>query len=137
MSFTITLFYAGLLALMLLALSMQVVILRRRHGVGVGAGERQDLGLAVRAQANFCEYVPLGLLLLLLLEASGALAPVMLHGLGVMLLFGRLLHGFFGLNRSAGTSMGRFVGTLLTWLMIATAALFSVGLAIGWWLSGV
>lgn len=137
MSFTITLFYAGLLALVLLALSMQVVVLRRRHGVGVGSGDRQDLGLAVRAQANFCEYVPVGLLLLLLLEAAGTLSPVLLHMLGAMLLVGRLMHGFFGLNRSAGTSMGRFVGTLLTWLMIGAAALFSVGLAIGWWLSGV
>jgi uncharacterized protein len=137
MSFTITLFYAGLLALVLLALSMRVVVLRRRHGVGVGSGDHQDLGLAVRAQANFCEYVPLGLLLLFLLEAAGTLSPALLHGLGVMLLAGRLLHGFFGLNRSAGTSKGRFVGTLLTWLMITVAALLSVGLAIGWWLSGV
>lgn len=133
MAYTITLFYAGLLGLMLVALSLRVVALRRRHSIGVGSGDRPDLELAIRAQANFCEYVPIGLVLLLLLEASGAAHAIALHILGLALLIGRFLHGFIGLNRSAGTSTGRLVGTLLTWLMIAGAALYGVGLAVGRW----
>ena len=43
---------------------------------------------------------------------------LLLHGLGCALLIGRILHGFVGLNRSAGVSTGRFVGTLLTWVML-------------------
>lgn len=134
MAFSISLLHAALLGLVLLALSFNVVRLRRRHQIGVGSGESRDLELAVRAHANFCEYVPLALLLLLLLEASAALPALLLHALGLMLLLGRILHGFFGLNRSAGATPGRFLGTLLTWLMILIAALLGVGMAIGAWL---
>jgi uncharacterized membrane protein YecN with MAPEG domain len=133
MAYTITLFYAGLLGLILVALSLRVVTLRRKFKVGVGAGDRPELELAIRAQANFCEYAPVAVLLLLLLDASGVVHPVVLHVLGLALVVGRVLHGFVGLNRSAGTSTGRFVGTLLTWLMIAGSALFAIGLAVGRW----
>lgn len=133
MAFTISLFYAGLLGLLLLALSFRVVSLRRRHRVGIGIGENRALELAVRAHGNFCEYVPFGMLLLLVLEGSTALSPLILHILGIVLVVGRLLHGFFGLNRSAGASRGRFVGTLLTWLMIAASALLAIGMALGRW----
>ena len=133
MAYTTTLFYTALLALILMALSLRVVGMRRRFKVGVGAGDHPELELAIRAQANFCEYVPVGILLLFLLDASGAVNPIILHLLGLALVIGRVLHGFVGLNRSAGTSTGRLVGTLLTWLMIAASALFGMGLAVGRW----
>lgn len=135
MSFTVTMFYAGLLALILLALSLRIVMLRRRHGVGIGSGKEPSLQLAIRAQANFGEYVPIAILLLLVLEGTGVVSVVVLHLLGLMLVVGRLLHGFLGLNRSPGMSTGRFVGTLLTWLMMAATALFGIGLATGHWLA--
>ena len=135
MSFVISIFYAGLLALILLALSIRVVMLRRRHGIGIGSGEQPALALAIRAQANFCEYAPIAIVLLLVLEGTGVVPVLMLHVLGLMLVVGRLLHGFFGLNRSPGTTMGRFVGTLLTWLMMAAAAIFAIGLAIAHWVA--
>ncbi len=119
---TITLLYGALLALLLLLLSFNVVRLRRRHRVGIGSGGHQPLELAIRAQANFCEYVPLALLLLGLLELSAALPAWALHLLGASLLLGRILHGLIGLNRDGGTSAGRFVGTLLTWLTLAIGA---------------
>ncbi|MEE4329663.1 MAG: MAPEG family protein [Wenzhouxiangella sp.] len=134
MPYTITLFYTGLLGLMLIALSLRVVALRRRHKIGLGSGDRPELELAIRAQANFCEYAPLGVLLLLLLEASGAAHAIALHILGLALVVGRFLHGFVGLNRTAGVSTGRFVGTLMTWLMIAGSALYGLGIAVGRWL---
>ncbi len=134
MPYALTLFYAALLGLVLLALSVNVVRLRRQHKVGVGAGEHRDLELAVRAHGNFCEYVPFALLLLFILEATTAVPAIVLHLLGAGLLIGRILHGFFGLNRSHGATPGRFVGTLLTWLMILLAALFGLGLALGHWL---
>ncbi len=134
MAITITLFYAGLLGLVLIGLSVRVVTLRRRRKVGVGSGEHIDLELAIRAHANFSEYVPMALLLLLLLEASTAVAPLFLHLLGVVLLIGRLLHGYFGLNLSAGKSAGRVYGTLLTWLMLLLTALLCVWVAVGRWI---
>lgn len=134
MLYTITMFYAGLLGLIFLILSFRVVKLRRSLGVGLGTGESEDLERAVRAQANFCEYVPLALVLILLIEASAAVPAWLVHALGIGLLAGRVLHGLFGLNLSAGTSIGRFWGTALTWLVIGFSALVAIGMAVGRWL---
>lgn len=122
------LLYAALLALVLLALSYNVVRLRRRHQVGIGTGGNEELARAVRAQANFCEYVPLALVLLALVEFSARAPAWSLHLLGASLVVGRVLHGI-GLNRSSGASKNRVLGTLLTWLVL----LFGAGLAL--WLA--
>ena len=125
---TITLLYAGLSALILLGLSARVVALRRRHQVGIGTGSINTLERAVRAQANFTEYVPLALLVIALLELNG-LGAWAVHAFGAVLVLARLLHAL-GLNRSAGTSMGRFVGTLLTWLVLLAAGVIAIGMAL-------
>ncbi|NDY95967.1 MAPEG family protein [Wenzhouxiangella limi] len=135
MSYTITLFYAGLSGLILLALSYQVVSLRRRFQVGLGSGEQPELERVIRVHANFCEYAPLALILLLALEGSGALPAAVLHLLGLALVVGRFLHAW-GLSRTGGVSRGRFVGTLLTWMMLLAGSLLAVGMALGaWWFS--
>lgn len=123
----LTLIYASFLALGLIGLSLQVVRLRRRHQVGIGTGTVGALERAVRVQANFCEYVPLAVLLVLMLELAGA-HPLLIHGLGVALVVGRALHAI-GLAGSAGTSAGRALGTLLTWLVLLVGAI--AGLWIG------
>lgn len=125
---TITLLYAGISALILLGLSARVVALRRKHQVGIGTGAINTLERAVRAQANFSEYVPLALLLIALLELSG-LTAWGVHVLGALLVIARVLHAL-GLNRSAGTSMGRFIGTLLTWLILLVAGIAAIGFAL-------
>lgn len=133
MSYTITLFYAGLAGLLLLGLSFQVVALRRRFSVGLGSGEHAELERVIRVHGNFCEYAPIALLLLLVLELSGALPGAVLHALGIALILGRVLHAW-GLSRTAGVSRGRFIGTLLTWLMLLAASLLAIGIALGaWW----
>jgi hypothetical protein len=125
MHLSIVLFYAGLLALLLLVLSGQVVRLRLRHRVGLGAGSVPELERAIRAHANFCEYVPLALLLLAGLSLAGAAPGWALHALGLSLLIGRVLHAF-GLARSAGASRARQAGTVLTWLVLLVAAVAAV-----------
>jgi uncharacterized membrane protein YecN with MAPEG domain len=133
MSYTITLFYAGLSGLVLLGLSFQVVALRRRLKVGLGSGDQPELERAIRVHANFCEYTPMALIILLTLEIAGALPAVVVHGLGIALVLGRFLHAW-GLSRTAGVSRGRFVGTLLTWAMLLVGSLLAVGIALGgWW----
>ncbi|MDZ7790250.1 MAG: MAPEG family protein [Xanthomonadales bacterium] len=134
MSFTITMFYAGLLGLVFLALAFRVVSLRRRLKVGLGSGGHEELDRAVRTHANFSEYVPLALVLLALVEA-GTAAPVWtVHLLGLVLLLGRLLHGFLGLNRQSGYSVGRFWGTSMTWLFILVAGVMLLATSVGRWL---
>lgn len=130
MPYQISLLYTAFLALILILLSLRVVILRRRFRVGLGSGDEAELARAIRAQANFCEYVPMALILMLLLEGAGVLPAAVLHGLGVALVAGRLAHGFFGLNRSGGISGGRFYGTALTWLVLFAGAGMSIYLVI-------
>jgi uncharacterized membrane protein YecN with MAPEG domain len=135
MNFTITLFYAGLSGLLLLALSFQVVALRRRFQVGLGTGDRPELERVIRVHANFCEHVPLALVILLALELSKVFPGLVLHGLGMALVLGRILHAW-GLSQTAGVSKGRFIGTILTWLMLLIGSLLAVGAAVGvWWFS--
>ena len=125
---SVILLYTSLLALLLIGLSYNVVRLRRRHQVGIGTGSVKALERAVRAHANFCEYVPLALLLLALVEFGGNVPAWALHLLGLMLLIGRISHAL-GLNRSAGASRARVVGTLLTWIVLLVAS--GMGLAVG------
>lgn len=134
MALTITMFYAGLLGLLFLTLAFRVVGLRRSLKVGLGSGGHETLDRAVRVHANFAEYVPLALLLLALVEAGTAMPAWAVHLLGLVLLFGRLIHGFLGLNRNSGYSAGRFWGTCLTWLMMTAAALALIATAVGRWL---
>lgn len=134
MSLTIVPLHAGLLALIFLGLSLRVVYLRRTLRVGLGSGGHEMLNLAVRAHANFAEYVPLALVLLLCLEAGTALPAWALNGLSLVLIVGRVLHGFFGLNRQSGISFGRFWGTALTWVVIGVSALLLLATGIGRWL---
>ncbi len=85
--------YLGLCALFLVGLSVHVIRQRLRYGVGIGDGEEEMLRRACRAQANFIEYTPMLLLLILVGEIQGGMAAL-LHVLGMMLLVGRVLHAY-------------------------------------------
>jgi uncharacterized protein len=116
----ITALYAALNALIMVALALLVVRHRGRAKAGIGDGGDPQLALAIRAHANNVEYVPYALVLLLLLEL-GAWPAWVVHVLGLVLTVGRVAHGY-GLSRSRGTSPGRAVGMVCTWLMILIAA---------------
>ena len=121
--------YAGLNALVLLTLAFLVVRQRGKTGLGIGDGPAEGpLHRAIRAHGNAVENVPVILVLLVILELSGA-GVILLHGVGAGLLLGRVLHGF-GLSRSGGTSIPRLVGTMLTWTVLIVAAVACVHYAI-------
>lgn len=120
----IALLFASLHVLLYVALSLRVVLHRNAHRIGIGTGEDRALARKVRVHGNFNEYVPLALLLLALLELSG-IQPGPLWAFGIALLAGRVLHAI-GLGRSAGYSVGRFAGTLLTFLALMGMAVLGV-----------
>ena len=105
----ITLLYAALCTLLVLALAGRVVAYRLTHKVGLGDGGHGDLQRRIRAHANAVEYLPLALLLLGGMELNGV-DDAVIHGFGITLFVSRLLHAW-GLSRHAGTSIGRFAGT--------------------------
>lgn len=121
----VTALYASLLALLLVVLSLRVVRARGTERVSLGSGGSVTLERRIRAQANFAEYVPTALILLGLLEFASA-APLVLHGLGLMILTGRLLHGY-ALSFTGGNMPARVGGTGLTFAAIGLGALLNLG----------
>ncbi|MEM7708764.1 MAG: MAPEG family protein [Pseudomonadota bacterium] len=120
----VTALYAGALAILVIYLSFRVAMMRRAGGIGIGDGGNSSLSKAIRVQGNAVEYVPLALVLLLLLELNGAQAA-MLHALGGTLVLARVLHAW-GLSSSAGVSIGRLYGTMLTWIVILSAGVLNI-----------
>ena len=87
----ITAFFAAILGLVFVALSLWVIAGRFAKHALHGDGGDASLARRIRIQANFSEYVPLALLLVALLEASGASA-ILVRTLLVVLLIARVLH---------------------------------------------
>lgn len=119
-SLAVSSIYIALLALLLLSLALRVVKLRLKFKIGIGDGKHQALQLAIRTHANAVEYVPIALLLLICLENSWQVNGLT-HAMGSLLFLGRALHAI-GLSHNPGTSLPRFIGTLCTWIMIASSA---------------
>lgn len=122
-------FYAGLSGLLLIALSINVVLARSRFRVRLGVGTEEGMQQAVRVQANFAEYVPLAVVLLVLAELT-ELPTLMVHVAGIVLVTSRLLHAW-GLSHSPGRTFGRFYGTAGTWLVITGLSVWLLAAAIG------
>jgi len=121
---SITAFYLGILALLYTVLGLQVSRLRRGNKVLFGDGDNIKLRSAIRAHANFAEYVPLIVLMVAVLEMSG-LAPLRVHLLMALLLLARLLHplGMYVGPRTLQFQICRVGGISLTLLVMLAAAL--------------
>jgi uncharacterized membrane protein YecN with MAPEG domain len=126
MATPITALWTGMLGLLMLVLAMRVVRTRVTENVIFGDGGNTVMLQRIRVHANFIEYVPMGVVLMLVLELNGAGATV-LHSLGATLFVARLLHAF-GLSTSTGTTPGRFVGTILTWLVLIAGCVLALWL---------
>lgn len=117
----ITPIYAAALALVLIVLSARVIVYRRTNRLGLGDHGDKGLLKRMRAQANCAEYAPMGVVLMILVELQNASA-VWVHGIGALLLAGRIAHGI-------GFSARPPIMTLRVWGMMFT--LGSYVLAVG------
>jgi uncharacterized protein len=114
--------YAALHACMFVWLSLRTVVQRRRLRVSLGDAGHNSLQRAVRTHANFAEYVPLGLLLMLMTEQRGA--PVWaLHAMGGALMLARGLHAY-GLNSPQIKAPFRPAGVAITLTVLLSASAF-------------
>ncbi|MES1198711.1 MAG: MAPEG family protein [Pseudomonadota bacterium] len=122
--------YAGINILLLLLLAYLVVRARQTHKVALGDGGNKAVLHAVRAHANAAEYIPAGLVGLLILALLDPAAPVwLLHAAGISLTAGRISHAI-GLH--TGTlNIGRTGGIALTWIayLLIGGGLIYAGLA--------
>ena len=120
----ITGLYAALCALLIIILAVRVVAYRRSAKIGLGDGENPELRKRIRAHGNAIEYVPLGLLLLLILELNMT-APILLHAFGILLVLGRIFHAW-GVSQHSGLTTGRMLGVLITFGLIIVMSLLLV-----------
>ena len=108
----ITAIIASILTLIFVKLSFAVIGLRRKNQVGLGSGGHDDLERAIRAQGNFVEYVPLGIILIACLELNGAPGWLVLIP-GITLIIGRLIHAV-GINEPPPNFSKRVMGMKFT-----------------------
>ena len=109
------------LALIFLWLSLRVIRYRRAERIPLGSGGNAALERAIRAHANFAEFVPFAVLLLLLAEWGGAW-PWLLHALGALLVAARLSHGI-GIVQEPEDFRLRVFGMMGTFGVMGIAAL--------------
>jgi uncharacterized membrane protein YecN with MAPEG domain len=122
----VTSIIAALLTIIFIKLSFAVIKLRTKNKVGLGDGGFDDLERAIRAQGNFAEYVPFGIILIACLELNGApwwlvAAP------GISLIVGRLIH-VVGINTPPPDFSRRILGMKFTFITLITL----VALNLGW-----
>jgi uncharacterized membrane protein YecN with MAPEG domain len=110
-------FYAAVNGLIMLVLSMRVVRARFKTNTAIGDGGKPEMAAPLRAHANNAEYVPVALILLWALASPLGRSIWLIHGMGVTLTLGRILHAI-GLSRSIGPSQLRLLGMALTWIAL-------------------
>ena len=118
--------YAGINILLLLILAVRTARNRQTRRVVLGDGGDPEMQRIVRAHANASEYIPAGLVGLVLLGLFGEATPVwLLHAAGASLTVGRIAHAI-GLSTGA-LNLGRVLGmalTLLSFLIIGAGLIW-------------
>lgn len=109
-------FTASILGMLLVVLSVRVIKARRSAQVAIGSAGNALLERRMRAQANFCEYVPFALLLLLVGELVG-IDKWFLGLASVVLILGRCLHAY-GISQEQEELKYRVSGMAMTFTVI-------------------
>ena len=124
----VTSLYAALLTPLFLVLSLRVIGRRRSGGVTIGVAGDLVLERAARVHANFAEYAPFALLLMLLVELNGYRTWIV-HALGVLLLVGRYVHAW-GVSQPQEDYRLRVAGMALTFTVLTVSALLLLAAAL-------
>jgi uncharacterized membrane protein YecN with MAPEG domain len=121
----VTSIIASVLTIIFINLSFSVISLRRKNKVGLGTGGYLDLERAIRAQGNFVEYVPFGIILIAILELNGAPWWLVLVP-GVALIIGRLIHAK-GIRTPPPDFSKRVLGMMFTFGTLISLVILNLG----------
>ena len=119
-----TAFYAAILALLYVGLSAWVIGGRVGNETLLGDGGHDSLTRRIRSHGNFIEYVPLALIVIGFLEASGA-GHVFVSALLIVLVIARILHpiGMFAAVNTPRQFACRGGGIILTMIVMIIASI--------------
>ena len=120
-----TSFYASVLTLIYVFLALRVMRHRTIKDISLGTGGDPELERMIRVHANFAEYVPLALILMIALELQFA-DQIVLHGIGILLIVARSVHAY-GLSQVNDTRNFRLWGMRLTIFMMVVSSLLNFG----------
>ena len=128
MSIPITLTYASFFALFALILSFRAGSSRGKTGISVLYGDPLNMELAerVRVHQNFLEYVPMILIVMGAIEASGGSA-MFLYVVGDLLVIARVAHAI-GLKHNNIAHKGRLIGAGGTALVTVVVSVYGLWL---------
>ena len=108
--------YAGLNALVLIWITTATGRLRGKLKIFVGDGAHPHMIRIMRGHANAIETIPIALILMLLMAVYGAPLFV-IHGFGIALTLGRILHAVHFIAADA-PGWQRVVGAVLSLLVV-------------------
>ncbi len=129
---SITPLYTALLTLLFVVFSALVIRCRLKCNQVIGDGGKDIMVRHMRAHANFSEYIPLALLLMLMLELGGTNSTT-LHIMGIALIVGRISH-FYSLTVKEPSSaksgkmviIYRQIGMVLTFGCLLAGAITAI-----------
>ena len=113
--------YFVVLVAIFCALTFRVIFCRRAKKIGIGDGGDRQLARLVRVHGNFVEAATFGIPAIFGLVLAGS-PPWPVHVVAVLFIAGRLAHAQ-GLSGSAGASIGRAAGMVLTWAALVSACI--------------
>ena len=126
---SVTPLYAGILALLYFGLSIYVILGRRDKLIGLGDGGDAEMLTRIRMHGNFAEFVPLCLVVMLILELGGS-GAMLLHGMGIALVLGRIAHAY-GLRVSSGATPYRAIGMVSAFAVLIIGGIGALLLGLG------
>lgn len=118
----VTLASGAAAAILNIWLMVRVGAIRQKAEISIGHGGSDALERRMRAQANFIESTPFVLVLIAAIEIAGKGAPWLAYVAGIYFI-GRILHAF-GMD-GASLKWGRFVGTIVTMLVLLGLGIFA------------
>lgn len=107
----ITPIYTALLGLMLIGLTVHVIRGRRLMSISLGDSDNIEMKRRIRAQANFCEYTPIFVILLGFAEYN-RLPLWTINLIAIFFLVGRVMHAY-SLLRAEKYNDGRLISNPL------------------------
>ena len=130
----LTLFYAGALTLIALFLAFKTGQKRISSETMLGTGDNFELLQATRAHGNLIENAVFFLLLIGLLEVSGAVSNLTIGILGDLFVLARISHAY-GILQPESVSIFRTIGAGASMLVLLILAALAIWISGSWLLA--